>query len=122
MKNVVLTGTTIADGSATITSTEAGVTGYVEKIVYDYTDTATSSDFTFTAVEAGVNVPVMTITNAATGDTVWYPRTLANKVTDAAAFANWADKIFVTDSTFKVVIAGGGATKTAKFIVYLSDE
>lgn len=122
METIVLSGTTDAStGAITITSTNGGATGYIEKIVYDWTDAKTTTDLVFTAEEAGVSVPLMTITNAATGDTVWYPRTPANTVAAGAAFTNWADKIFVADSEFKVAVTDAGTSKTMRFVVYVSD-
>jgi len=122
MKNVILSGTTAADGSLTVTSSDGGATGFIEKIVYDYQDADTGADLTITGVEAGVSIPLLTVTNAGTADVTWFPRTLANKVADASAFTDVAEKIFVAEAEFKVVVAQGGNAKDIKLVVYLSDE
>lgn len=121
MKTINLVGTTDALGDVTITSSEP-LTGFVEKIVMDYDDGDTGADLTFTANNNGIDEALTTVTNAGTADAVWYPRTLANKVADASAFTDVAEKIFVNYATFKVVVAQGGNAKNFKFVIVLSNE
>lgn len=120
MKIIELTGTTAADGSLTLTSTEP-VFGRLEKVIYDYQDADTGADFTITCTDV-VSEPVLTVTDAGVADVTWYPRTLANKVADASAFTDVAEKMFFVEGKFKVVVAQGGNAKDVRFLFVLSDE
>ena len=94
MKIVELTGTTDGAGALTVTASNF-VNGYLEKIEYDWVDAAATTDLAITSVgSSGVSQAVLTVTNQAQADTVYYPRTPANAVADAAGFTNWAEKLF----------------------------
>lgn len=119
MKIIELTGTTAADGSLTLTA-DSMENGFLEKVVSVHDDAAATADFTITN-ESAVSEAILTKTDQAQADAVWYPRTLANKIADASAFTDVAEKIFVTGK-FKVVVAQGGNAATVRFLIYLSDE
>jgi hypothetical protein len=119
MKIIELSMTTDSSGDATV-SAAASEHGYIEKIVYDFGNIAANADLVITN-ESAISEAILTITNQAASDNVWYPRTLANKVADGTAFTDVAEKIFVT-GIFKVVLADGGEVKTGRILIYLSDE
>lgn len=119
MKIIELAGTGTAGGALTVTGSEV-INGFLEKIEMIYDDGATGSDLTFTS-EGPVSQPLLTVTDAGTADLTWYPRTLANKVADASAFTDWADKIFIVGKP-QVVVAQGGVSKNFRFLVYVSNE
>ena len=121
MKIIELAGTTAADGSLTLTG-DKKVTGYLERIDYDYIDAATGSDLVITTTGQAVSVPVTTVTDAGTSDVSWYPRTLANKVADASAFTDVAEKIFLANESIKCVVAQGGNAKQVRLLIYVSNE
>lgn len=120
MRIIELTGTCTAGGALTLTSTQP-VTGYLEKIIYDYQDGDTGADFTITATDI-VSEPILTVTDAGVADLTWYPRSLGNKVADASAFTDVAEKMFFTEGKFKVVVAQGGISKDFRFLFIVSDE
>jgi len=120
MNIIKLSGTTISLGTMVLTS-DTEYNGYLEKIVMEYDDAATGADITITA-EGLVSEPLLTVTNAGVADLTWYPRTLANKIADASAFTDVAEKIFITASTFKCSVAQGGDEKNVVLYVVLSDE
>jgi hypothetical protein len=110
-----VTVTTAADGSATVYS--ENVTGLLSQIRYVKTDFADGSTFT--------------ITNEATGETLWgessvnasatrAPRQATHSTAGAAALYAAAgtavnDKIALANDRIKIVIASGGNTKTGVF-------
>ena len=120
MKIIELAGTCDGAGDLTVTGSKA-IVGYVEKIVMIYDDGATGSDLTFTSEGADVSQSLLVVTNAGIADLTWYPRTLANKSTDASAFTDWADKMFIVGKP-QIVVAQGGVSKNFRFLVYVSDE
>ena len=118
-KIVELTGAADASGDATLEST-APVTGYVEKVVFKYVDTDDGTDFVLTG-EGRFSEPIITVTDAGTGnDLFYYPRAFANRVEDAST-ADVA-KILLVSQTLKAVVADAGTANTARILVYLSDE
>lgn len=120
MRIIELTGTCSAGGALTLTSTKP-IKGYLEKIIYDYQDGATGSDFVITCTDV-VEEAILGVTNAGVANVTWYPRSLGNKVADASAFTDVAEKMFFTEGKFKVVVAQGGATKDFRFLFVVSDE
>jgi len=123
MKLVEMSGTCDGSGDLVLAST-IGVTGYLEKINYAYIDGATGSDFVITATanDGGAAEAILTVTDAGTAALAWFPRSLANKVADASAFTDVAEKIFIADGLFSVTVAQGGVSKDFKFIFVVSDE
>ena len=119
-RQIELSGTCSAGGALTLQSTDK-ISGLLEKIIYDYQDGATGSDFVIT-IESPVSEPVLTITNAGVADLTWYPRILCNKVADGSAFTDVIDKVLLAGSTIKIVVAQGGATKDFRFVAIVSDE
>jgi len=119
MRQIILSGRTSLGGTLTLTSDKSMV-GYLEKIQMDYIDGATGADLTITGVSPVVE-PILTVTNSGVADLTWYPRTLANKVADASAFTDVAQKIYM-HGFFKIVIANGGSQKDFKFIIITSDD
>jgi hypothetical protein len=119
MKIIELAGTGESDGTLTVTTTEK-IVGFLQKIEMIYDDGATGSTLTFT-VEGPVSQPILTVSAAGTADLTWYPRTLANQPTGAAAFTNVAEKMFIVGQP-KLTVASGGTSKNFRFLVYVSDE
>lgn len=117
-KNIELSGTCAADGTLTLTATEA-FWGYVEKINMVYDDGDTGADIVFSNIGSASNTPVMTVTNLGVADLTWQPRALGNKSTDGTALTNVGEKIFV-DGRMKAVITAGGISKNFKFIVTIT--
>ena len=121
MQILELTGTTDASGDLTMTSAALKHPGYIEKVVHVHDDGSTTADLTLTFVH-DVSEAVLTATDISQADHVYYPRTPANKVADAAAFTNWAERVYVHQGcTFSGVVAQGGDTKNFKFLIYVSD-
>jgi len=126
VKVIELTGTALGvlgAGTATLTSTQK-VTGFIEKVDYDYNDGLTGADIVLTSTGV-VAEAILTKANLGVVDTTFYPRSLANKSTDGSAFTNVAEKMFIHQSSFSAVVAEAGTTKTSKtyrFLVYVSDE
>jgi len=121
MKTIELTGTTASDGSLTITGTKS-VTGFIERIDYDYSNAATGAVLTVTTSGQAVSAPVMIKTGAGTADVSYFPRSLANKSTDASAFTNVAEKIYLANESLKLVVASAGDTKGIRLLIYVSNE
>ena len=117
-RQIELNGTCTAGGALTLTS--ENLVGYLEKIQMDYADGATGADFVITAISPVVE-PVLTVTNAGVADVTWYPRVLANKVADASAFTDVAQRIYM-NGQLKIVVAQGGASKDFKFLVVINDD
>ncbi len=103
MRNIELTGTADASGDLTLTS-NVKITGFIEKIAYVWSDGDAIADVVITEREA-VAQPVLTVTNLGVVDVTWLPRSLANKVGDASAFTDVAEKIFVTGN-IRAVVSG----------------
>ena len=97
------------------------VTGYLEKVIYDYQDADTGADLTITMTDI-VSEPLLTVTDAGTADVTWYPRSLGNKIADASAFTDVGCKMFLTDASFKVVVAQGGNAKDVRLLFVVSDQ
>jgi len=100
MNIIELTGT--ADASGDLTLTGSSEIGAIEKIIFDYSDGDAIADLVITEV-AAVAQPILTVTNLGVADLTWFPRTLANKVADASAFTDVAEKIFVTGKMTAVI-------------------
>jgi len=71
---------------------------------------ATGADMTITGETSGI--PIITVTNAGTSNVFYYPRAPSNKVADAAAITDSAERIPIVDERIKVVVAQGGATNS----------
>ena len=119
MRQIILSGRTNLGGTLALTS-DKPIVGYLEKIHMDYIDGATGADLTITGISPVVE-PILTVTDAGTADLTWYPRTLANKVADASAFTDVAQKIYL-HGFFKIAVANGGSQKDFKFIIVTSDD
>lgn len=106
MKIIELTGSADTVGDLTLTSDKME-NGRIEKIVYDWSDGDAIADMVITE-EAAVSQPVLTVTDLGESDLTWYPRSLGNKVADASAFTDIAERIFITGN-MKAVISGSPA-------------
>ena len=119
MKVVELTGVSSIFAAVTIESTEK-VTGYIEKIEFDFNNTLNTLDLAITA-EGITSQEVLTVSDIAAEDNVWYPRNLGSKAADSTAFTNYGEKIFVNNASFKVVAAQAGQIRTVRLLIHLSD-
>lgn len=115
MKQIVLQG--ITNASETVTLTATGVTGYLEKVEYDYVDGAIGAVGIFIINDV---TTVAGITGLGTADAVYYFR-VAPDNNVGADYSEQADKFYLHNDKFSIVIASGARTKTFKFILHLSD-
>lgn len=67
---------------------------------------ATGADLTITGETSAI--PILTVTNAGTGDVFYYPRALSNAVADASAGSGNTEFIPIKDERIKVAVAQGG--------------
>jgi hypothetical protein len=121
MKVIELTGTTDASGDLVITGTKR-VTGFIERIDYDYVDADTGADLAIVTTGQAVSAAVLTVTNAGVADVSWFPRSLGNKVADASAYTDSQTKIFLADESIKCTVAQGGNAKDVRLLIYVSNE
>jgi hypothetical protein len=121
MKIIELRGTTAVGGALVITGTKK-VTGFIERIDYDYVDAATGADITIVTTGQAVSAPVLIAANIGTADKTWFPRSLGSKSTDGAAFTDVAEKIYLANESLKCTVAEGGDGKVLRFLVYVSNE
>jgi hypothetical protein len=120
LKDVKLVGTTISDGSATVTATSA-VLGYlvaVDWIDGDLTD-GVDAVLSITKTPSGVDHTLLTLTNA-NSDAIYYPRRVFDTTAGAAATALY-DR-FIIDGVLTLAITSGGDANTGGCIVYYDTE
>jgi hypothetical protein len=121
LRRFVVPVTTIADGSATKYS--AKISGKLEHIAYVKTDFADGSTFTITNETSGENLLTETAINASA---VRRPRAPTHSQAGVASLYAGAgtavnDRIAIANARIKIVIAGGGATKTGAFHFVVDD-
>lgn len=120
---------TASDGTATVYVPGTSGNGYstdpgrllggpytLESITYTKTDYEDTVDFTITENETGITL--LDIDNVTASQT-FYPRP-STHATDGTEVPNALDRIRLVDSQIKIVLAGGGDTKTGLFIFKLS--
>ena len=120
LHDVKLTGTTAADGSATINSSVA-ILGYLEAVDWidgsfsDGVDAVLSTTLTSSATDH----TLLTLTNA-DNDAVYYPRRVVDTTAGAAATGVYGR--FLIDGYLKLSVTSGGDTKTGGCVVYWTTE
>ena len=115
--SVRLYGTTDASGDLTVYSNEAysGEVYAVQTIDGTLDD---GVDITVTSETAdSLNIPILTKANFNT-DGIYYPRTVANQVSDGAASTVYDVKPLAS-GRIKMVLAQGGNAKSGGCIVYI---
>lgn len=115
-QRLVVSVTTIADGSATAYS-DGPVTGKISQIRYVKTDFDNGSTFTITSEATGETIWAESNVNA---DATRAPRQATHSTAGAAALyagggAAVLDKIALANDRIKIVIASGGNVKTGTF-------
>lgn len=113
---VRLYGTTAADGSLTVTSNEAhfGEVYAVQTIDGTLDD---GVDLVLTSENVDYSIPILTKANF-NADGIYYPRTVANQVTDGAASTVYDVKPLAA-GLLKMVLAQGGNAKQGGVVVYI---
>ena len=113
---VRLYGTTDASGNLTVTSNEAyfGEVYAVQTIDGTFDDNV---DLVLTSENADLSIPILTKANFNT-DAMYYPRTVANQVSDGAASTAYDVKPLCC-GVLKMVIAQGGNAKSGGVVVYI---
>jgi len=115
--------TVVTDGAGAATAFSPYVSGYIEEINYIKTDYAAGVDFTITAeatgetiwTQVGVNASVVVAPRQATHTTAGVASLYAGGGTAVNT------RIALGRDRVKIVLAQGGATKTGKFIILVSD-
>ena len=125
MKNIVLSFTTSGLGAATVMA-ERSIFGKLIAIEYQPGDTDTLADLTLTCLGANAAAkPILTLTNAGTSNSWYYPRDIVHAVANAAALTGTSggDRACpILQGTLKLVVAQGDDTKSGKVIVYYEDN
>ena len=114
----VLTYTTAANGSASVTGSAA--LGKLYAVEYQPGSTDTGATLTLTC-EGDATKPLLTKASAGTSNSWYYPRDLVHAVADGAALTGTAggDRTQpLLAGKFKLVVASGGNAKSGKVIVY----
>ena len=113
---VRLYGTTDASGDLTVYSNEAysGEVYAVQTIDGTLDD---GVDITVTSESVDYSIPILTKANFNT-DGIYYPRTVANQVSDGAASTVYDVKPLAS-GRIKMVLAQGGNAKSGGCIVYI---
>jgi len=120
---VRLIGTTIADGSLTVTS-EASYNAKLYSVVWVDGDLAdgVGGTLTVTNTDVGIDATLLTL-SAANNDATYYPRYLQHGETGTAltGTAGGDRTLAPVVGRLKLVIASGGDTKTGGAVVYLCE-
>ena len=122
MKEMILSITTAADGSATVNG-ESPILGKLFAVEYQWGTLDATADLTLTC-ESLSSKPLLTITDAAQANAWYYPRDLVHAVSNAAALTGTAggDRALpIMQGKPKVVVAQGGNAATGKLILYYED-
>jgi hypothetical protein len=123
MKEISVSFTTAADGSASALASSGAVFGKLYALLYMPTSIDTGATVTVTCEGLGTK-PILTKASAGTANLWFYPRDLVHAVADGAALTGSAggDRALpIFAGVLKVVIASGGNVKTGKVIAYFEE-
>lgn len=129
MKQQLISWTTSAGGAATVyeqgnTTPGKVIFGWLYAIAYLPGTTDTGATVTVTC-EGMLSTTLLVKASAGTSNTLFYPRAIAHKAEDGAAFAGTTggDRTLpLLNGYLKVVIASGGNALSGSLIVYYMDE
>lgn len=116
MRQIKLSITTAADGSATVTSTEF-VNGLLYGFFYAPGTIATGGDLTISFVNSASAQTLLTITNAGTSNVSWYPRGSSCGATGTSTSDNLV--MIPVIGYLKVVVAEGGNAASGALYGYV---
>jgi len=122
MKNITLSITTAANGSATVNDTTA-ILGELYAIEYRPGTIATGATITVTC-EGGGSKPLLTKVSAGTANSWYYPRDLVHAVADGAALTGTSggDRCKpILSGRVRVVVAAGGSGGIGTVEIYYED-
>lgn len=94
--------------------------GFIVCIKYTPGTIDTGADLTITGEVSGI--PVLAKSDAGTSTVFYYPRALANAVSDGAEATNSSEFIPIKEERIKVVVAQGGSTKSGSIEVILIND
>ena len=122
MKNITLSITTAANGSATVNDTTA-ILGELYAIEYRPGTIATGATITVTC-EGGGSKPLLTKASAGTANSWYYPRDLVHAVADGAALTGTSggDRCKpILSGRARVVVASGGSGGVGTVEIYYKE-
>lgn len=103
MEIIELTGTADDSGDLTLDATQTAQ-GNIEKIIFDWSDGDAIADIVITE-QGPISQAVITVANLGVVDLTWYPRVIANKVSDGTSFTAEVDRLFIT-GRMRAVVSG----------------
>lgn len=116
MREIRLDITTAGDGSATVTSTEMTV-GVIYGLRYAPGTIATGADLTISWINGPTAQTILTITNAGTSATSWFPRSSSCGSTGTSTSDSLIMEPIVGSP--KVVVAQGGSGGIGQLYFYI---
>ena len=114
------TVTLAVNSSGACTAYTGNIRGHVDAICYRPGNIDTGATVTVSGEDSAV--AIITKASAGTSTVWWYPRAVANAVTNGAAGSTYDCPVPVFRERIKVVIASGGTSTAGAIDIYVDDD